>query len=239
MTFGAYVSRSRTMACARPAALFGSPASSGRPVAATCARHGRGVVARSRAAGCSPTCPARRGARPVVGEGARALEEQLEVVVVGASSSPCCCRLVETPSPRPAAARRRLVDHVVGEDRRDAVWRPSPGCSRWRTGRRRVPGRPAVAGVDAAGEVLVAEAEGRARLHGRGAAGGVGGRAGGSSASAPAAAATGRSGPRRRGRPLSRVDHAPGQRCDDKRGEGDSPTAPLQGATHEHMHVHS
>ena len=144
------------MARASPAACRAARPGSGSPVARDLDRDGGGVVAAA-AAGCSPTCLARRAGRPRCREGAGALEEELEVVEVGGHRRRVR-RLVATASPSERPAARRLEDHVVGEhggepwsDRLLDVVGGELAVG--------VPGGPAGAGVGAAGEVLVAEAD--------------------------------------------------------------------------------
>ena len=85
-------------------------------------------------------------------------------------ASPRCERSVCSLA---VALRARLEQHVVREDRDDVV-RPGVLHVHRRERAVRVPGRPALAGVHAAGEVLVAEAEGRGAAKRGRAARGVG-----------------------------------------------------------------
>jgi hypothetical protein len=163
-----------TAARATPAAVSGRPASSGRPVAET--RAGTDA-ALSPVARCWMNPPhvwlEVHDDEAVLGAGA--LEQELEVVEEGPHGGGVLqIGLDGRPVIAGRAAGRRLADLVVDENRRHAML-----CRLSDVGGRelavRVPARPAAvlavrAGVDAAGEVLVAEAERGGGLHRGGAA---------------------------------------------------------------------
>ena len=100
------------------------------------------------------------------------LEEQLHVVEVRRHRGGVV-QIREVRVALAAAARRGLKEHVVREDRNDAVGRRILDVE-LREVSVGVPCRPAAAGVGASGQVLIAEPERRGRLHRRGSAGTVG-----------------------------------------------------------------
>ncbi len=104
----------------------------------------------------------------------RAPEEQLEVLVVGLHGRGVLeVAEVRALLVRVVLAGQRLANHVVGEDGRDVV-RQRLARVHARERAVRVPGGPAGPGVHATGQVLVAEAEGRAAAQGGRTAGRVG-----------------------------------------------------------------
>ena len=161
-------------AFAKPAAVFGRPARSASPLDATAAGHVRRVVARRRLLDVAPQVGLDvEDHRVPRRAGLGLLHEQPDVGPVGGHRAGVL-QVVEVLGGLAGTGRGRALEHLVVREDRDHAVRDRVLDVPLHEVAAGVPGRPAVAGVHAAREVLVAETERGVGAEASGAAGRVG-----------------------------------------------------------------